>query len=53
MSSKNFKLKPEQITSLVSEMGYCFATDFITVDGMSVGYMYREASDDLSDSGMT
>ncbi len=32
-------------------MGYCIATDRITVDGEKVGYMYREQPDDSSDSG--
>lgn len=35
----------------VSPMGSCFATDTITVDGMKVGYMYREEPDDKMDSG--
>ena len=32
-------------------MGYCIATDRITVDGEKVGYMYREQPDDSSDGG--
>lgn len=36
---------------LVESMGYCLATDRILVDGLKVGYMYRENPDDASDSG--
>jgi hypothetical protein len=32
-------------------LGSCMATDRITVDGMLVGYMYREAPRDDIDSG--
>jgi hypothetical protein len=32
-------------------MGACFATDKITVEGMKVGYMYREESEEEMDSG--
>ncbi len=32
-------------------MGGCMATDKITVDGMKVGFMYREEPDDERDSG--
>ena len=48
---KNFKIKGEQIIKLVPNMGFCFATDHITVEGMKVGYMYREEPDDAVDSG--
>lgn len=33
------------------QMGGCFASDRITVDGARVGYMYREAPDFPKDSG--
>ena len=36
---------------LVPPMGYCMATDRITVDGLKVGYMYRENPDNDQDSG--
>ncbi len=39
---KQFKLSPSQIQTLVTGYGSCIATDRITVDGMKVGYMYRE-----------
>ena len=48
---KAFKLKPHELKALISEIGGCFATDKITVEGMKVGYMYREHSDVGSDSG--
>lgn len=32
-------------------MGSCYATDKITVDGLPVGFMYREEPDDEYDSG--
>jgi hypothetical protein len=51
MAEKNFKIKSDQFVDLVSPMGGCFATDKITVDGMKVGYMYREEPDEPMDSG--
>lgn len=51
MAKKPFKLRPDQIHTLVTGYGSCIATDRITVDGLSVGYMYREAPRDPDDSG--
>jgi hypothetical protein len=51
MTEKNFKIKAGEFIELVPPMGGCFATDKITVDGMSVGYMYREEPDEELDSG--
>ena len=51
MTTKNFKIKADEFVDLVPKMGGCFATDKITVDGMKVGYMYREDPDDQVDSG--
>ena len=51
MSDKVFKISGDQIKPLVPSMGACFATDRITVDGMKVGYMYREKPDTILDSG--
>ena len=48
---KKFFLDKSQIKPLVSAMGYCFATDEITVRGRKVGYMYRENPDKQDDSG--
>jgi len=50
-SERKFKLGADQIKPLIEPMGGCFATDHITVQGLSVGYMYREAPDFDSDSG--
>jgi hypothetical protein len=48
---KNFKLKPGQIEPLVSDRSGCLATDLITVEGMRVGFMYREEPSEPVDSG--
>jgi hypothetical protein len=50
-TQKKFKLRADQIKDLVRPMGGALATDRITVDGMAVGYMYREAPDRPEDSG--
>jgi len=49
--NKAFKIPAEQIKTLISDMGACFATDRIVVDGLPVGYMYREPPDQEIDSG--
>lgn len=46
-----FKLKPEQIKDIIPPMGYCHASDMITVNGEKVGFMYREVPADMDDSG--
>jgi hypothetical protein len=51
MKIYKFKLKPEEIKELVSPMGYCLVSDKITVDGMKVGFMYREKPEEKDDSG--
>jgi hypothetical protein len=48
---KNFKIKAEDIRKIIPSQGGCMATDKITVDGLEVGYMYREESDFEADSG--
>ena len=48
---RTFKLRPEEIKPLIEPMGGCFATDHITVDGLPVGFMEREATDFEEDSG--
>jgi hypothetical protein len=48
---KSFKLSPQQIRPLIPNMGGCYASDRITVDGSPVGYMYREEPDNEIDSG--
>jgi len=51
VKEKSFKLAASEIRQLVPKMGGCFATDRITVDGMRVGFMYREDPDFPEDSG--
>lgn len=51
MTTKKFKIKANEIVDLIPPMGGCLATDKITVDGMKIGYMYREKSDEAIDSG--
>jgi len=48
---KQFKLSASDMKPLVTGYGSCIATDRITVDGLRVGYMYREAPCDAIDSG--
>jgi hypothetical protein len=49
--NKNFKIPGDKIQELIPKMGSCYATDKITVDGLPVGYMYREQPDEDVDSG--
>lgn len=51
MERNNFKIKAEDIRPLASNIGYCYATNKITIEGCKVGYMYRENPDDDYDSG--
>lgn len=44
-------MKASEFVNLVPQMGGCFATDKITVEGMKVGYMYREEPFNRMDSG--
>lgn len=48
---KTPRLKPEEIQQLVEPMGECLATDMIVIDGMKVGFMYRDEPEDNDDSG--
>lgn len=51
MSQKKFKLKAGEIMNLIPPMGGGIATDKITVDGLKVGFMYREEPSYKNDSG--
>ena len=51
MTQKSYKIPGDAIEQLIPESGACFATDRIMVDGLPVGYMYREPPDNPSDSG--
>jgi hypothetical protein len=48
---KKFALSPDKKLDLVPPMGGALATDRIMVDGMGVGYMYREKPINDMDSG--
>lgn len=48
---KAFKIPGDQIKRLIPNMGACYASDRITVDGLPIGYMYREEPDNDVDSG--
>ena len=50
-SDTKFRIPASEIKELIPPMGACLATDRITVDGMKVGYMYREEPDNEGDSG--
>ena len=51
--NKKFKIPGDQIRQLIPNMGGCFATDRITVDGLKVGYMFRDLPDKDVLSGWT
>jgi hypothetical protein len=51
MTSKKYKLKPEDFITLVPPMGACMASDKITVEGFKVGYMNRQESINDVDCG--
>ena len=48
---KEFKLKENEIKQLTTLQGECFASNEITVDGKQIGFMYKEETDDLYDTG--
>ena len=47
----DFKLKEENMEKLTDIVGGCIASNKITIDGLEVGYMYREEPTNASDSG--
>ena len=51
MANNKYKLQFEDIKDLIKPMGYCIASDRITVDGAKIGFMYREEKEDEDDSG--
>ena len=51
MTSRRFKLNPDDIKDIIKPIGYCIASDKITVEGMAVGFMYREEPESAEDSG--
>ncbi|WP_020600612.1 DUF2185 domain-containing protein [Spirosoma panaciterrae] len=48
---KDYKLRKEDIKVLTDFPGGCLASDKIVVEGLPVGYMYREESDVAQDNG--
>ncbi len=48
---KKFKLSSEEIKPILTLGKSCIASDMITVDGLPVGYMYREEPEFEFDSG--
>jgi len=46
MKEKKFKLKEEELKKLVDKFAGCIVTDKITVEGLKVGFMYREQPDE-------
>jgi len=51
MTEKKFRIKPKEIKELTPSIGYSYVSDKITVDGMKVGFMYREKPFEKEDSG--
>lgn len=51
MNGKRYHLAVEQIRPLAEGYGACIATERVTVEGLPVRFMYREAPDDEDDSG--
>ena len=48
---KDFLLKPEDIKDLIAPMGFCLVSNLITLEGMKIGFMYREKVTVKDDSG--
>ena len=48
---KEYKLKSEEIIKVIELKGSCIVSDKITVDGLQIGYMYREKPSNEYDSG--
>jgi len=44
MPTKKFRLAPDELKRVAVGYGACIASDRIMVDGLSVGYCYREAT---------
>lgn len=46
-----YKVRPEDLKQLIVPRGFCYASDKVTVEGLPVGYMYKETPDDEDDTG--
>jgi len=51
MKKEQFKISADEIKDLVSYKGFGIISNHITIDGMKVGFMYREERFDKEDSG--
>lgn len=51
MIEKKFKLAANEIKQIINRGGSCVASDKITVEGLPVGYMYREGPGFDTDTG--
>lgn len=51
MEKQSFRLREEDIRDLVKGWGYSIVSNKITIDGLPVGFMYREERMDKEDSG--
>ena len=48
---KRYAIKSTDIKRLIPDIGYCFVSDHIVVDGYAVAYMKKEFPEDHQDSG--
>lgn len=51
MHEDKIVLQTENIPQHIKPMGFCIASNKITLEGAKVGYMYREEGDQENDSG--
>ena len=51
MQTKIFKIPKEAIKEIIPQMGGCYATDSITVDGNKITVMIRDEQTYKNDSG--
>ncbi len=51
MAKELFKIPADEIKDLIKLQGFGIISNHITVDGMKVGYMYREERFDKEDTG--
>lgn len=52
MKDKIFLKSLDEVEKIITQpMGYALVTDRITVDGLPIGYMYRQTPDNKQDSG--
>jgi hypothetical protein len=51
LPQKKFRIATAQIQILIPDMGICFASDRVTVDGCKIGYMFRERPNERLFSG--